>query len=363
MTRRMMWIGFLATMVILVVLIVDVGREAARQDEAVNTIRTSMLAEGTSLYAQNCVVCHGTAGEGTGAVPPLNSEGLRNADYETIFHTIERGRFNTAMAAYSTKEGGVFTSVQIDSLVTLVQYGNWTAVSAQVAGMGLTPPKPKTVELSADMLTKVRSLPDGAAIANGLSLYTKNCTSCHGSNAEGTKLAPALNTAELRTRLTDADITRIISQGVPGTLMASWSKAMSTKDIADITLLIRRWDNLTTAGIALPTVEAAPIDMSPAAIATGQQLYSVLCAQCHGKTGYGTRLAPALNSKTLLEQTSNTAIQQIIAQGVQGTAMPAWGGRLSEADIAAITAYLRSLEPTAPAIVQSNATKPTQPPQ
>ena len=363
MTRRMMWISFLATMVILVVLVVDVGREAARQDEAGRTLRTSMLAEGTILYAQNCVVCHGAAGEGTGAVPPLNSDGLRDTDDESVFRTIERGRFNTAMVAYSVKEGGVFTGAQIDSLVTLVQYGNWTAVSAQVAAMGLTPPKPKVVELSADMLTKVRGLPDGAAIANGLSLYAKNCTSCHGSNAEGTNLAPPLNTADLRTRLSDADVTRIISQGVPGTLMASWSKALLAKDIADVTLLIRRWDNLALAGISLPTIEAAPIDMSPAAIATGKQLYSVLCAQCHGKTGYGTRLAPALNNKTFLEQTSNAAIQQIIAQGVQGTAMPAWGGRLSEADIAAMTAYLRSLEPAAPAIVQSNTTQATLPPK
>jgi len=43
--------------------------------------------------------------------------------------------------------------------------------------------------------------------------------------------------------------------------------------------------------------------------------------------------------------------------------MPAWGGRLSEADIAAMTAYLRSLEPAAPAIVQSNTTQATLPPK
>ena len=33
-----------------------------------------------------------------------------------------------------------------------------------------------------------------------------------------------------------------------------------------------------------------------------------------------------------------------------GTTMPAWGGYLSEADIAAITAFLRSLEENAPAM-------------
>ncbi len=352
MTRRMMWISFLATVIILVVLIVDVGREPARQDEAVSTLRTSMLAEGTILYAQNCAVCHGAAGEGTGAVPPLNSDGLRNADDATIFRTIERGRFNTAMVAYSVKEGGVFTGVQIDSLAGLVQYGNWTAVSAQVAAMGLTPPKPKVVELSQDLLSKVSTLPDGAAIASGLTVYAKNCTACHGNNGEGTNLASALNTAELRARLSDAEISRIVLQGVPGTLMAGWNRSLTDKEIADISTLIRHWESLQNAGITLPAVEAVPLDMSPAAIATGNKLYSVLCAQCHGTQGYGTRIAPALNNNTFLQQTSDAAIQQIISKGAQGTAMPAWGGRLSEADIDTITAYLRSLEPTASAIAR-----------
>ncbi|MEI2776462.1 MAG: c-type cytochrome [Tetrasphaera sp.] len=61
-------------------------------------------------------------------------------------------------------------------------------------------------------------------------------------------------------------------------------------------------------------------------------------------------MAPALNNQTFLSQTEDAAIQQIIAGGVPGTTMPAWGGYLSEADIAAITAFLRSLEENAPAM-------------
>jgi mono/diheme cytochrome c family protein len=99
-------------------------------------------------------------------------------------------------------------------------------------------------------------------------------------------------------------------------------------------------------------IEAPPVDMSPEAVALGARLFSLACAQCHGAQGYGTPLGPALNNQTFLADTPDAAIQQIIAGGVPGTVMPAWGGRLSEADIAALTAYLRSLEPTAPAIAQ-----------
>ncbi len=362
MTQAMIRLGFLATVIIGLVLAIDIATEPGRQTSAAAAIRLTDVTEGTTLYAQNCVVCHGASGEGLSAVPSLNNEGLRSSDYDTIFHTIERGRYNTAMAAYSAKEGGVFTNAQIDSLVALIQFGDWKTVSTEVAAMGLTPPQPKAVDLSQDVLSKVSALPNGAALTSGLTIYAKSCTACHGSNGEGTSLAPPLNTAELRARLDDAAISRTIAQGVPGTLMAGWNRSLTDKELADVTALIRHWDSLQTAGLTLPAVEVAPIDMSPAAIATGSKLYSLLCAQCHGTQGFGTRLAPALNNKMFLQQTSDAAIQQIIAKGVQGTSMPAWGGRLSDADIAAITAYLRSLEPNAPAIASGTTRKPAVPP-
>ena len=187
------------------------------------------------------------------------------------------------------------------------------------------------------------------AVAEGLELYATNCVACHGANGEGTTLAPALNTNDLRNRLTDADIARIVAQGVPGTLMAGWERALEVGEIEAVTSLLRRWPELDAAGVALPVVEAAAIDMSPEAIASGAKLYNILCTQCHGVEAYGTQLAPALNDQTFLSQTPDAAIQQIIAGGVSGTSMPAWGGYLTEADIAAITAYLRNMEATAPA--------------
>ncbi|MBZ0302089.1 MAG: cytochrome c, partial [Anaerolineae bacterium] len=106
-------------------------------------------------------------------------------------------------------------------------------------------------------------------------------------------------------------------------------------------------------GVEMVAVEAAPIDRSPEAIAAGARLFSVACTSCHGTDAYGTPLAPALNNSTFLSQTPDAAIQQIIAQGVTGTKMPAWGGRLSETDINNLVAYLRSLESSAPPVAQA----------
>ena len=200
------------------------------------------------------------------------------------------------------------------------------------------------------MLASVQTLPDGDTLVDGLVTYATECAACHGANGEGTALAPAINTAELRATLSDDDLMRLIANGVPGTLMAGWDGALTDNDIAAVTMLIRRWEELDTAGIELPVIEAEPVDMSPETVAHGAWLYSLTWAQCHGADGYGTRRAPALNSQQFLADTPDAAIQQIVALGVSGTQMPAWGGRLTEFDIAALTAYLRSWEPNAPAI-------------
>ena len=350
MNRELTWIGLLATLLITVTLGIITLREPDRQSEAVIDLRVEAVLTGMDLFAENCAICHGASGEGLGATPPLNSEGVRDMDYTDLFHTIERGRYNTVMAAYGVNEGGIFTNAQIDSLVALIQYANWDAVAARVAELGLTPPDPIVVELSDETLAAVASLPDGEALADGLQTFATECVACHGANGEGSAIGPALNSAELRARLTPDDLTRTISQGVPGTLMAGWQNALSSETIANVALLIQRWPELDAAGIEMPVVQAEPIDMSPEAIARGEQLFNLACTQCHGVGGNGTRLAPALNNQTFLADTPDAAIQQIIAGGVPGTVMPAWGGRLTEADIAAITAYLRSLEATAPAI-------------
>jgi mono/diheme cytochrome c family protein len=328
---------------------IAVLREPARQADAAASLNTALIAEGTDLYALNCVACHGASGDGIAAFPPLTTAG--DMDTQTIYNTIERGRYNTSMAAFGVDEGGILTGMQIQSLVTTLQADTWDTVAARVAALDLTPPQIVVAEIPAETLLLVETLPDGAALSAGLRVYAENCVACHGANGEGSSLAPALNTDELRIRLSDADIARIITEGVPGTLMSSWSNALDTAQQQAVILLISQWGELNAAGVSLPTIEAAPLDMSPQAVASGKRLFDLLCTQCHGIDGYGSPIAPALNNQTFLSQNPDAIVQAIIAGGVTGTVMPAWSGYLTDADIAAITAYLRSLQPSASVVV------------
>jgi mono/diheme cytochrome c family protein len=87
--------------------------------------------------------------------------------------------------------------------------------------------------------------------------------------------------------------------------------------------------------------------------AIGSQLFETNCSACHGKNATGGT-APVLNSQQFLKSTSDDQIVNLISAGVPGTEMPAWSlafsGTLTDEQIHQITAYLRSLEPTAPSV-------------
>lgn len=88
---------------------------------------------------------------------------------------------------------------------------------------------------------------------------------------------------------------------------------------------------------------------------SGEELYQVYCTQCHGMTGDGkgvnaTHLSVApRNHRDRAEMSARTddELIKVISEG--GTSinksnlMPAWGGNLSDEEISALVAFLRTL--------------------
>lgn len=129
--------------------------------------------------------------------------------------------------------------------------------------------------------------------------------------------------------------------------MAGWANVLTTEDISTLVTLVQRWDEVPAGILPAPNV---PIPVTEESLALGSQLFSSNCSRCHVPEGQGTQRAPALNVKSFLTDTSDLAIQQIVTQGVPGTAMPAWGDRMTESDIQAIVGLIRQWEPTAPEV-------------
>ncbi len=335
--------------------------EPQRMTQAAADLLDAQIAEGQIVYAENCAVCHNAAGEGLGANPALNTEAVKLMDYDTLYKTIARGRYNTAMPAWSVTDGGPLNDAQINAVIALIQYGDWRETQIVVADMGLAPRVPFSVTVPITTLETIAALPDGAALAKGIELYAANCIACHGTNGEGSSLAPALNDPVIRTERTADQLSKTIGLGSPGTVMAGWNQRLPSEEINALVMLIQRWDEIPPE--AIPQPPAQPIIVTEQLLATGQTLYAQTCARCHGTDGQGTRRAPALNVQSFFDKvTTDQAMIQIVTSGVPGTAMPAWGDRLSVSEIEAIVAYVRSWEATAPAMATPQTTGGGGPP-
>ncbi len=339
-------IGLGATMLIAAGLGWYMLNEPTRIVSAQEEVLAIQLDEAMTLYAENCAICHGLNAEGIGATPALNNPALVTMPFEDIQKTIARGRYQTAMPAWSLLDGGPLSDYQIDELVLLIQHGDWAETGNRVVNLGLAPLVPFTTEADPALLEQVGALPDGATLQTAVQLFAANCVSCHGADGLGTSIAPVLNDEDTRAKTAD-ELTRTLTYGNTGTLMTGWSNTLTPEEISALITFIQRWQEMPLGTIPAPNV---PIPTTEESIALGSQLYATNCSRCHGPEGQGTPRAPSLNVQSFFVDRSDQAIQQIITSGVPGTAMPTWGDRMTEAEIQAIVGFIRQWEGTAPEV-------------
>jgi mono/diheme cytochrome c family protein len=107
------------------------------------------------------------------------------------------------------------------------------------------------------------------------------------------------------------------------------------------------------APTAQGTASAAPTAQGSASAApqgnsqAGMALFAQNCTPCHGVDA-GGGIGPALRDNKFIQGGTDQQVFQTIANGRPGTAMPAWsqakGGKLSDAQINDLVAFLRTLQ-------------------
>ena len=106
----------------------------------------------------------------------------------------------------------------------------------------------------------------------------------------------------------------------------------------------------TVPVLAQPQQAANPFVGNPQAVDQGKAIYDKNCTACHGaNAGAGDR-APAIvlsGATSMRGERSDAQIVAIIRGGIPGTAMPAWGSRLSNDDLLRLGAYIHALRGTA----------------
>lgn len=108
-----------------------------------------------------------------------------------------------------------------------------------------------------------------------------------------------------------------------------------------------------TGAVADPSPGAAAARLIPAHSAgqsDGSAIFKQKCASCHGPEGkgIGSIKTPDFSNPAVQSGLTDQQIAQIIANGKPGTMMPAWSGKLSDDEIAAVRGFIRTLNAANP---------------
>ncbi len=185
------------------------------------------LEIGHRIYDKECAFCHGLEGSAnTDAAkvlhpPPRNFADpteMARVDDGRMYAAIKLGRPGTAMAGW----GDLLSPAEIIDVMRYVR--------------SLEQPLPAGMTRA------------GLDVFVGGRIYGQYCVACHGEKGDAqTELGRALvphprdftKTEEMR-RLSDEQMTRIISRGSPGTAMAPWGGVLDPEDIRRVILFIRQ---------------------------------------------------------------------------------------------------------------------------
>ena len=139
----------------------------------------------------------------------------------------------------------------------------------------------------------------------GEAVYQKRCIMCHGEEGDG--LGPAadylnppprdftLGGFKIKTTGfddpvgNDADLTRMVRDGMPGTSMPGWGDILSDQEIADVIHYIKTFAELEDEKPTDQIDYGTQVASSPESIARGKEIFldGDRCSECHGREGRG----------------------------------------------------------------------------
>jgi cytochrome c oxidase cbb3-type subunit 3 len=189
---------------------------------------------------------------------------------------------------------------------------------------------PQQIESTPELLDFARSL--------GRRAFADNCAPCHGAGGGGAKGYPNLVDNDWLWGGTLDEITQTIRHGAragdddghQGSMPAfGRDGTLKPTEISTVADYVRSLSGL-------PTAPGADLTL-------GAKIFADNCAVCHGPQGKGNRDvgAPNLTDQIWLYAPDKKTIMEGITNGPGGV-MPAWGGKLDDVTIKALTVFVHT---------------------
>ncbi len=175
------------------------------------------LALGAEVYQGNCLACHGAELKG-GIGPNLTDDvWVHGGDFDAVSTTITQGVGAKGMPAW----GPILGPKKVAAVASFV-------LSKYEAGQAA--PDPAATTAAAPAPTDGAPLEGDALLARGEEVFAANCVACHQADMTG-GIGPNLVDAEWIHGGSLADITKVVTEGVPAKGMLTWKGVLADQDI------------------------------------------------------------------------------------------------------------------------------------
>jgi mono/diheme cytochrome c family protein len=301
------------------------------------------LARGRQLFLERgCQSCHKVNGIGGQLGPALDGEGLKIKHQLPMAHVNgEHTLPNWLSQHFGGPQGVVPGSQMRPPRLTPVENEALTVYMLSLQNRELPQalmPADRVAAWNSELFDKPK---------DPVALYNRFCVSCHNDGTFGQwdkfflRFNPAIRGPGLRALADKAYLQAAIEQGRPGTLMPAWGKGAGGLTSEQVNILV----DYLAAGDSRPPqkLHPAPQPLTGGDPVRGGQLFTQLCAGCHGPA----KLAPSLGNPVFLKTASDDFIARTIVNGRTDTAMPAFqreqAAGLTDDEVRHLLAYIRSL--------------------
>ncbi|MEO8026298.1 MAG: c-type cytochrome [Bryobacteraceae bacterium] len=196
----------------------------------------------------------------------------------------------------------------------------------------------------------VSAQPPDPELVRGAAVYTRSCAVgyCHGPGGSAGNNAPRLAGRNLPL----AQITRVTSEGVPGTAMPGWKASLPEADLRAVIAYVAR----LSSGAPMPVMPTRPQRVRrPPDVQLGRDLFfdatraALRCGTCHSVDGWGTAIGPDVagfkgDIRSVVSKNASTA-QIKTGERFPALLVSKTADEVRVYDLGAVLPVLRSFEP------------------